>query len=241
MCDVRCPKRNLYTAVGPPPPSTVTPTKPTEPTEPSNTATTGIRTLKQTSQPTTPTSVEPSVPGINAKARKQESSVGRGAITGIIIGTIMFVLLIAFIFWFVKKNKFPSRAFYQKNVDTVQFSNEAYNDSSMMSFDNVLYGNFEDPVLMTPLDFPIDDKQPLPQGQAMEHIDFNNPLYREMLGLDVRQNPNDTFFKHDTTPASSEEGVREVSNPMYDDINGGEQTVKFNLDSRYVPGGEDAC
>ncbi|KAJ7377678.1 YY1-associated factor 2 [Desmophyllum pertusum] len=109
---------------------TVTPTKPTEPTEPSNTATTGIRTSKQTSQPTTPTSVEPSV----------ESSVGRGAIAGIIIGTIMFVLLIAFIFWFVKKNKFPSRAFYQKNVDTVQFSNEAYNDSSMMSFDNVLYG-----------------------------------------------------------------------------------------------------
>ncbi|KAJ7375620.1 hypothetical protein OS493_040019, partial [Desmophyllum pertusum] len=76
-------------------------------------------------------------------------------------------------------------------------------------------------------------------GQAMEHIDFNNPLYREMLGLDVRQNPNDTFFKHDTTPASSEEGVREFSNPMYDDINGGEQTVKFNLDSRYIPGGED--
>ncbi|KAJ7377676.1 hypothetical protein OS493_027755 [Desmophyllum pertusum] len=101
--------------------------------------------------------------------------------------------------------------------------------------------NFEDPVLMTPLDFPIDDKQPLPQGQAMEHIDFNNPLYREMLGLDVRQNPNDTFFKHDTAPASSEEGVREFSNPMYDDINGGEQTVKFNLDSRYIPGGEDTC
>ena len=34
-----------------------------------------------------------------------------------------------------------------------------------MSFDNVLFGNFEDPVLMTPLDFPIDDKQPLPQVQ----------------------------------------------------------------------------
>jgi len=33
----------------------------------------------------------------------------------------------------------------------------------MMSFDNVLYGNLDDPVLMTPLEFPIDDKQPVPQ------------------------------------------------------------------------------
>jgi len=48
-------------------------------------------------------------------------------------------------------------------VDTVQFSNEAFNDSSMMSFDNVLYGNLDDPVLMAPLEFPIDDKHPLPE------------------------------------------------------------------------------
>ena len=53
--------------------------------------------------------------------------------------------------------------FFPQNVDTVQFSNEAFNDSSMMSFDNVLYGNLDDPVLMTPLEFPIDDKHPLPQ------------------------------------------------------------------------------
>ena len=33
-----------------------------------------------------------------------------------------------------------------------------------MSFDNVLYDNLEaEPVLMQPLDFPVDDKQPLPQ------------------------------------------------------------------------------
>lgn len=48
-------------------------------------------------------------------------------------------------------------------MDTVHFSNEAFNDNSMMSFDNVLYGNLDDPVLMTPLEFPIDDKQPVPQ------------------------------------------------------------------------------
>ena len=45
----------------------------------------------------------------------------------------------------------------------MQFSNEAFNDNSMMSFDNDLYGNFEDPVLMAPLEFPMDNKQPLPQ------------------------------------------------------------------------------
>ena len=58
--------------------------------------------------------------------------------------------------------------FSPQNVDTVQFSNEAFNDSSMMSFDNVLYGNLDDPVLMTPLEFPIDDKQPLPQVHLTE-------------------------------------------------------------------------
>lgn len=57
----------------------------------------------------------------------------------------------------------PLLSFFPQNVDTVQFSNEAFNDNSMMSFDNVLYGNVEDPVVMTPLEFPIDDKQPLPQ------------------------------------------------------------------------------
>lgn len=137
----------------------------------------------------------------------------------------MLVLLIAFLLWLVKKNNFPSRAFYKKaristpcfivclfrnglshriflhvgvnsirpgrfykifrfklpsckiliskviydvfspqNVDTVRFSNEAYNGSSVMSFDNVLYDNLDsDPVLMQPLDFPIDDKHPLPE------------------------------------------------------------------------------
>ena len=58
--------------------------------------------------------------------------------------------------------------FCPQNVDTVHFSNEAFNDSSMMSFDNILYGNLDDPVLMTPLEFPIDDKQPLPQVYIKE-------------------------------------------------------------------------
>ena len=49
-------------------------------------------------------------------------------------------------------------------MDTVRFSNEAYTGSSVMSFDNVLYDNLDsDPVLMQPLDFPIDDKHPLPE------------------------------------------------------------------------------
>ena len=51
-----------------------------------------------------------------------------------------------------------------QNVDTVRFSNEAYTGNSVMSFDNVLYDNLDsDPVLMQPLDFPIDDKHPLPE------------------------------------------------------------------------------
>ena len=58
--------------------------------------------------------------------------------------------------------------FSPQNVDTVHFSNEAFNDSSMMSFDNVLYGNLDDPVLMTPLEFPINDKQSLPQVHLTE-------------------------------------------------------------------------
>lgn len=48
-------------------------------------------------------------------------------------------------------------------MDTVHFSNEAYAGSGI-SFDNVLYDNLDsDPVLMQPLDFPMDDKQPLPE------------------------------------------------------------------------------
>ena len=43
----------------------------------------------------------------------------------------------------------------------------------MMSFDNVLYDNLEaDPVLMQPLDFPIDDKQPLPEVKY--RVDFQD-------------------------------------------------------------------
>ena len=57
--------------------------------------------------------------------------------------------------------------FSSQNVDTVQFSNEAFNDNSLMSFDNVLY-NLDDPVPMTPLEFPIDDKHPLPQVHLTE-------------------------------------------------------------------------
>lgn len=60
--------------------------------------------------------------------------------------------------------------FSPQNADTVQFSNEAFNDNSMMSFDNVLYGNLDDPVLMTPLEFPIDDKEPLPQVHLTELV-----------------------------------------------------------------------
>ena len=54
---------------------------------------------------------------------------------------------------------------FPQSADTVHFSNEAYSGTnSSVSFDNVLYDNFEaEPVLMQPLDFPIDDKQPLPQ------------------------------------------------------------------------------
>ena len=33
----------------------------------------------------------------------------------------------------------------------------------MMSFDNALFHNMEDPLQMPPLDIPIDDKRPLPQ------------------------------------------------------------------------------
>ena len=64
---------------------------------------------------------------------------------------------------FINLKRYLRFSFPQKG-DTVQFSNDAYTGSSMMSFDNVLFDNLEaDPVLMQPLDFPIDDKQPLPQ------------------------------------------------------------------------------
>ncbi|KAJ7381670.1 Multiple epidermal growth factor-like domains protein 11 [Desmophyllum pertusum] len=106
----------MIPTVGPLPPTTVTPTKPTEPTEPS-TETTGIPTSKQTSQPLLLHPVEPSVPGINAKARKQESSVwARGAIAWYqSLVPSCLCCLIAFIFWFCEKEQiFLSRAFYQK-------------------------------------------------------------------------------------------------------------------------------
>ena len=38
------------------------------------------------------------------------------------------------------------------------------------------------------------------QNLGAEHLDFDNPLYREMMGLDAPQNPNDIFFRHDTNP-----------------------------------------
>ena len=63
---------------------------------------------------------------------------------------------------------------FPQSADTVHFSNEAYSGTNnSMSFDNVLYDNFEaDPVLMQPLDFPIDDKQPLPQ------VNTNKPHFK---------------------------------------------------------------
>jgi len=210
------------------------------------TASTGKPSTKQTIQPsptTTRTTAGPTVPDINAHARKQESgAVGRGAIAGIIIGTMLFVLLIGFLLWLVKKKKLPSRAFYQKKGDTVQFSNDAYTGSSM-SFDNVLFDNLEaDPVLMQPLDFPIDDKQPLPQDDALEHLDYDNPLYHGMMGLDASQTSSDPFFKLDPSQTSSEEGIKEFANPMYDGISGAQKTdFKVTMDSSDLLGGEDTC
>lgn len=63
---------------------------------------------------------------------------------------------------------------FPQSADTVHFSNEAYSGTnSSVSFDNVLYDNFEaEPVLMQPLDFPIDDKQPVPQ------VNTNKPNFK---------------------------------------------------------------
>lgn len=63
---------------------------------------------------------------------------------------------------------------FPQSADTVHFSNEAYSGTnSSVSFDNVLYDNFEaEPVLMQPLDFPIDYKQPVPQ------VNTNKPNFK---------------------------------------------------------------
>ena len=36
------------------------------------------------------------------------------------------------------------------------------------------------------------------QDSGGEHMDFDNPLYREMSGLDLPQNPNDIIFLPDS-------------------------------------------
>ena len=36
------------------------------------------------------------------------------------------------------------------------------------------------------------------QDSGEQHLDFDNPLYREMTGLDLPQNPNDIFFLPDS-------------------------------------------
>lgn len=79
----------------------------------------------------------------------------------------------------------------------MQFSNEAYT-GSMMSFDNVLYDNLEaDPVLMQPLDFPIDDKQPLPEVKYrvdLQDITLGGVgqgiLVKWVVGVESRTFPN---------------------------------------------------
>ncbi|XP_015760937.1 PREDICTED: stabilin-2-like [Acropora digitifera] len=150
---------------------------------------------ERTQQTETSSTEKPSAPDIKANARKQESSsVGGGAIAGIIVATILVVLLIGFLLFQLKKRHMPSRAFYKKKGDTVHFSNEAYSGTGIVSFDNVLFDNMEaEPVLMQPLDFPLDDKQALPQGQALEHVDFDNPIYREISGLDSQKHLMDPF------------------------------------------------
>ena len=46
-----------------------------------------------------------------------------------------------------------------------------------MSFDNVLFDNMEaEPVLMQPLDFPLDDKQALPQVGRLLYIYLKQAL-----------------------------------------------------------------
>ena len=86
--------------------------------------------------------------------------------------------------------------FSPQNVDTVQFSNEAFNDSSMMSFDNVLYGNLDDPVVMTPLEFPIDDKQPLPQVHLTELMQS----IRSYFWPRIRRKPKNNGLLRKKTP-----------------------------------------
>ena len=57
-------------------------------------------------------------------------------------------------------------------METVEFHNEAYGGTGVISFDNVLYDNL-DPVLMPALDFPIDDKQSLPQVSYLFKIGWD--------------------------------------------------------------------
>ena len=87
--------------------------------------------------------------------------------------------------------------FSPQNVDTVQFSNEAFNDSSMMSFDNVLYGNLDDPVLMTPLEFPIDDKQSLPQVHLTELMHSFRSWFE--LSLNWRKHVSNSLLRKKNT------------------------------------------
>ena len=42
----------------------------------------------------------------------------------------------------------------------------------------------------------------LQQGQTPEHLDFDNPLYRDLLGLDASQNPHDLLLEQGTKPVS---------------------------------------
>ena len=78
---------------------------------------------------------------------------------------------------------------FPQSSDTVHFSNEAYSGTNnSMSFDNVLYDNVEaDPVLMQPLDFPIDDKQPLPQ------VNTNQPNFKGTVKQLWRERRNELF------------------------------------------------
>lgn len=42
----------------------------------------------------------------------------------------------------------------------------------------------------------------LQKGQGPEHLDFANPLYRDLLGLDASQNPHDLLLEQGINPVS---------------------------------------
>lgn len=258
---------------GPPPPSTATPTekRTDEPTRKQSTEpvpASASTPKKQSTEPVPPSASTPKPGVINARTQDNDS-VGRGAIAGIIIAIILVVLLLGFLLYKLKKRNAPSGAKYTKNVETVEFHNEAYGGTGVISFDNVLYDNL-DPVLMPALDFPIDDKQSLPQDRAMERGGFGNPIYSEGIDSDSQKQIMDQFSgttnqgqaqdhldfenpgyglqeggtldRHGSIKVSNEEGVKEFANPMFKDTTGA--TVvgrKLNLDSNYLPGGEDTC